>query len=453
MMEDIRPLLATVADRAATYLETLGDRPVAPAKREVDALVAFDEPLPEQPSDPAETFALLDRVGSPATVASAGGRYFGFVVGASHPAGIAANWLATAWDQNAGGSVLSATAARLEEIALDWLVEILDLPQGTAGGFVTCATLANFSGVVAARNALLTRHGWDARARGLFGAPEINVVVGDDVHVSVLKALSMAGMGMERVTRVPVDSQGRMIPEQLPRLDDRTLVCLQAGDVSTGDCDPATPLCRAAKAAGAWVHVDGAFGMWLRAAPRHAHLVEGYELADSWALDAHKWLNVPYDSGLILCRDAAALRNAFEVNAAYLQFPDSRQPNHYTPEFSRRARGVEVWAVLRSLGKAGVAEVVERNCSQARRFAQGLAEAGYEILNEVVSNQVLVAFGDDARTDRIIEGIQRDGTCWAAGTTWQGRKVLRISVSSIHTTNDDVELSLAAMLRAASATS
>src|SRR5574341_188791 len=442
-------LLHRTAAYAAAYLDSLPDRPVFPSSDALAALDALGGPLPDQPADPAVVIDLLDRVGSPATVASAGGRYFGFVTGGSLPAALAANWLAGAWDQNVHLVIASPVGAYLEEVALRWLVDVLRLPGGAGGGFVTGATMANFSGLLAARHALLVRQGWDVEAQGLFGAPPVAVVVGDEVHASLLKALTLAGFGRERVTRVPVDVQGRMRPDSLPALDDRTLLCIQAGNVNSGAFDPAADLCQAAQQAGAWVHVDGAYGLWVRADPARAHLADGYDLADSWALDAHKWLNVPYDSGLAFCRDPRHMQAALSATAAYLMAGDQREPDHYTPELSRRARGVEIWAALRSLGRAGLADLIERTCRFAARFAEGLREAGFEVINEVVINQVVVAFGDDETTGRVIAAIQAEGTLWAGRTGWQGRTAMRISVSSWATTAADVEQSMEALIRVA----
>jgi glutamate/tyrosine decarboxylase-like PLP-dependent enzyme len=445
-----RTLLRDAADRAATYLEGLPSRSVAPSQDDVAALAHFDQSLPEHPRDAALVLSELDQYGSPGTGASAGGRYFGFVIGATLPAALAANMLATSWDQNSGLAVISPTAAKLESVALRWLLDALHLPPTSAAGFVTGATMANFTCLAAARHTLLQRKGWDAEAQGLFGAPPLNVVVGDEVHVTALKALAMLGLGRDRVTRVPVDEQGRMRADSMPPLDERTILCLQAGNVNTGATDPIAELIPRARATGAWVHVDGAFGLWAAAAPARATLVAGVENADSWAIDAHKWLNVPYDSGVAICRDKDALRGATAVSAAYLVQGEEREPSEYTPELSRRARGVDVWAAMSALGRSGIAEMIERNCRQATRFATGLRDAGYEILADVVLNQVLVSFGDEETTRRVITGIQTDGTCWCGGTVWQGRTAMRISVSSWATTDEDVELSLAAMLRVAS---
>jgi glutamate/tyrosine decarboxylase-like PLP-dependent enzyme len=392
---------------------------------------------------------MLHRYGSPATVASAGGRYFGFVIGGCLPAALAASWLVSAWDQNAGFRVQSPVGATLEEIALGWVRELLGLPAGCGGAVVTGATMANFCGLAAARHALLARSGWDAESDGLFGAPPITVVVGDEVHTSVLKALGLLGLGRKRVVRVPVDGQGRMRTDALPALDDRTILCLQAGNVNTGAFDPADAICAKARELGAWIHVDGAFGIWAAASPRFAHLARGFELADSWATDGHKWPNLGYDCGIAMVRDPGTLRAAMSVQAAYLMPGDGREPSLYTPELSRRARGVELWAGLRSLGRSGMAAIVERSCEHAQRFGEGLRNAGYRVLNDVVLNQVLVSFGSEEKTRHTIQTLQAEGTCWCSSTVWQGQTAMRISVSSWVTTAEDVEKSLQAMLRAA----
>ena len=444
-------VLHRAAALAAEYLAGLPTRSVAPTPAALARLHSLDRPFPDGPADPTAVLEELHAVGSPATMATAGGRFFGFVVGGSLPAALAASWLAAAWDQDAGLAVLAPGAAAFEEVALRWLLDALGLPPDCAGGFVTGATMANFTALAAARHAVLRRAGWDVEADGLFGAPPIGVVVGEEVHISVLKALGLLGLGRTRVTRVPTDPLGRIRADRLPPLDDRTIVCLQAGNVNTGACDPVRDICPVAHARGAWVHVDGAFGLWAAAAPARAHLVAGIAAADSWALDAHKWLNVPYDSGVALCRDGAALRAAMATQAAYLLQGTGREPDEYTPELSRRARGVEIWAALAALGRSGLADLVERCCRHAACFAAGLSAAGHEILNEVTLNQVLVRFGDDATTRRVIAALQADGTCWCGGTVWQGRTAMRISVSSWATTEQDVEHSLAAMIRIARA--
>jgi glutamate/tyrosine decarboxylase-like PLP-dependent enzyme len=393
--------------------------------------------MPEGPTAPEDVIGMLDEVGSPATMGIAGPRFFGFVIGGSLPAALGANWLATAWDQNAGLFAATPVSATLEEVSLRWLLDVLALPAGCGGAFVTGATMANFTALAAARHAVLGRVGWDAEARGLFGAPEIQVVVSQEAHPSVVK--------------VPVDGQGRMQAGALPELRQPGIVCVQVGNVNTGSCDPVEEIGRRAHESGAWVHVDGAFGLWAAASPRHAHLVAGAGEADSWATDAHKWLNVPYDSGLALVRDAEHLRGAMSLTAAYLPQGGHREPSQYVPELSRRARGVDTWAALKSLGRSGLGELIDRNCRCATRFADGLASAGFEILNDVVLNQVLVSFGSPEATERVIAGLQEDGTCWCGPTLWQGRVAMRISVSSWATTEADVDRSLAAMRRIAAA--
>jgi glutamate/tyrosine decarboxylase-like PLP-dependent enzyme len=443
-------LLRSAAERAIGYLEGLGERSVAPSPEAVAALGRLDEPLPARPGDPAETIELLDSVGSAAATASAGPRFFGFVVGGSLPVAVAASWLATAWDQNAWATTTAPAAARMEEVALRWLLELLGLPAGSAGAFVTGGTVANFVGLAAARQAVLARAGWDVEADGLVGAPPITIVIGEEAHPSVQKSLGLLGLGRERAVRAPVDSQGRMKAASLPRLSGPAIVCVQAGNVNTGAFDPIETICRQAHDEGAWVHVDGAFGLWANASPATAQLCRGIDRADSWATDAHKWLNVPYDSGLAFVRDARVLKAAMATSAAYLvRDEEQRQPSDYVPELSRRARGVEVWAALRSLGREGVAELVERCCRHARRFAEGLSRAGHAILNDVVLNQVLVSFGSAERTQHVVAAIQADGTCWCGPTVWQGQPAMRISVSSWATTDEDVERSLEAMLRLA----
>lgn len=444
-----RALFLDAASRGAAYLAGVRERSVAPSAAAVAQLSRLDGPLPVTGTDPEAVLALLDEVGSPGTVANAGGRYFGFVNGGALPVARAANVLASAWDQNGALRVMSPVAARLEEIALRWMLELLGLPASSSGGFVTGATMASFTCLASARHALLERAGWDADARGLFGGPELTVVVSEEVHVSVLKALALLGLGRDRVIRVPTDGQGRMRADRLPALDQRTIVCTQAGNVNTGSFDPFDAVCAAAERTGAWVHVDGAFGLWAAASPGHRDQVRGMSAADSWAADAHKWLNVPYDCGLAFVRHAEAHRQTMRLQAAYLVPDAGREPMSWTPEASRRARGVEVWAALRGLGQEGLVELIARTCRHARRLAEGLRDAGYDVLNEVRLNQVLVSFGSGEATRRITDGLQREGTCWCGATEWQGHTAMRISVSSWATTDDDVERALAAMIAVA----
>ena len=448
-MPDHTTLLQDAAARAVRYFAGLEARSVVPTVDAIAALKRFDIPMPAQPMSPEAVLAQLDETGSPATVTTAGPRYFGFVIGGALPATVAATWLASAWDQNACFAVMSPVSASIEEIVLRWLLDVFRLPATCAGGFVTDATMANFTCLAAARHAVFERQGWDVEARGLIGAPPVKIVAGDDVHVSILKALMLVGLGRDTIRRVPVDAQGRIRVDQLGALDDRTIVCVQVGNVNSGACDAVGDVCARAHEAGAWVHVDGAFGMWAASAPARAHLVAGVELADSWGIDAHKWLNTPYDSGIALCRHPAALRSAMSASAPYLMEGVSREPCQFVPEFSRRARGIELWAALASLGRSGLADLIERCCRHAARFAEGLHRAGYEVPNDVVLNQVLVHFGDDRRTRDVIARVQQDGTCWCGGTIWKGRAAMRISVSSWATTEEDVERSLEAILRIA----
>jgi glutamate/tyrosine decarboxylase-like PLP-dependent enzyme len=451
-------LLDDAARRARRYLDELGERSVAPTAAAIAGMQRLGGLLPEAGLAPAKVLALLDEAGSPATIASAGGRYFGFVTGGVLPAALAAGWLGSAWDQNAFSTMSSPVGAAIESVALDWIKDVLALPDDCAGAFVTGATMANFTSLAAARHAVLARAGWDAEADGLFGAPPVTVVVGEEVHATLFKIIGLLGLGRERVLRVPVDEQGRMVADAMPALAGPTIVCVQAGNVNSGAFDPIGEIC--ARVHGdsdgdgdsAWVHVDGAFGLWAAAAPARAASVAGADAADSWATDAHKWLNVSYDSGIALVRDAAALRAAMSMSAAYLPSGSSREPFHYTPESSRRARGIEIWAALLSLGRRGLADLVERNCAMASRMADALGDAGYEVLNDVVLNQVLVAFGDADTTNRVVTAVQDDGVCWCGPTVWKGRAAMRISVSSWATSDEDIETSIGAILKIAADT-
>ena len=445
-------LLRDAASRSIRYLDSLAERRVSPSEEAVARLSELMVGLPQRPTDPAEVLRQLDDIGSPATMAIAGPRFFGFVMGGALPATVAASWLATAWDQNAGLYKPTPGAAVFEQVALTWLIDVLRLPAGVAGSFVTGTTVAHITALSAARHVVLAKVGWNVEADGLFGAPPITVISGAETHPTLYKALGVVGLGRNRVVKVPVDAQGRMRAEALPRIQGPTIVCVQAGNVNTGAFDSIGDICDVAHEAGAFVHVDGAFGLWARASAEQAHLGAGIEKADSWATDAHKWLNVPYDSGIAFVRDGDALRAAMAITSEYLPTDTiNRNPSDYTPELSRRARGIEVWAALLALGRDGVEELVARHCRQARRFAEGLSAAGFEILNEVVLNQVLVAFGDAERTARVIAAIQAEGTCWAGITVWQGRTAMRISVISWATGDADVERSIDAIIRIAAA--
>jgi glutamate/tyrosine decarboxylase-like PLP-dependent enzyme len=444
-----KEVVRAAEERSRVYLRDLAYRSVYPNDSALARLAHFHEPFPESPSHPLDVIRVLDEFGSPATVATTSGRYFGFVIGGTLPAALAASRLVSTWDQNAVFRVMSPVVAEIEEVVLRWVCEILGVPESCEGGIVTCATAANFTALTAARQTLLGRSGWNVTEDGMFGAPPIEVVVGQEVHASVRKALSLAGFGRNRVTQVPTDGQGRMRADKLPKLKKNSLVCIQAGNVNTGSFDPAGEICRWAQESEAWVHVDGAFGLWAAASPKYRHLVSGFELADSWATDAHKWPNVGYDCGIVLVRDAAALRTAMTLSATYLQPGPHREPANHTPDSSRRARAVELWAALKSLGKQGLAELIERTCGHAKRFAAGLREAGYEVVNDVVINQVLVSFGSAEATQEVMRRVQEDGTCWCSGTVWQGKNAMRISVCSWATTKEDVEESLASILRIA----
>jgi glutamate/tyrosine decarboxylase-like PLP-dependent enzyme len=450
--DETRKLLVAAANRAADYLEGLRLRDVRPLHGSVERLMrVLDSPLPDDPSRPNDVLALLDDYGSPATMASAGGRYFGFVTGGALPVTVAAQYLATAWDQNCFSFVSSPAVSCIESTALRWVKEALSLPASAEGALVTGATMANFTCLAAARNATLQRHGWDVDRQGLFGAPALNVVLGEEAHATIYKVLSMLGLGRDRIVRVPTDDQGRMRAELLPPVAGPAILCIQAGNVNSGAFDPAGDVIEWARRYNAWVHVDGAFGLWALASPAHASLARGFLDADSWATDAHKWLNVPYDSGIAIVRDPQALGRAMSISGAYLPAAgEQRDAMNLTPDSSRRARAVEVWSALKSLGRSGLAELVSRNCSQARKIAAELKQAGVEVLNEVVLNQVVVSFGDDTRTRRVIASIQEAGRCWCGGTIWRGRAAMRISVSSWATTEEDVNLTVGAILDALS---
>ena len=447
-MVDLTELLVDAARRSGRYLEANTSDHAAPSPEAVSALRGFDPSLPTGPTDPAAVLAQLDELGSPATMRSTGGRYFGFVNGGTEPAGRAAAILAGTWDQNAAMSVMSPVAARLDEIAAAWIVELLGLPSSAVATFCGGASIANLTGVLAARDALLHQSGWSVDERGLAGSPPLRVVTSAEIHVSALKALRAAGIGTSQIEYVPTDDRGRLIADELPSLDERTLVVCQAGNVNTGHSDPFQPIVAAARATGAWVHVDGAFGLWSAADPSRADLVAGVDGADSWATDAHKWLNAPYDSGVCIVRDAEDLRRAMATDAAYLLTGDQRVPMHLGLQMSQRARGVESWAVIASLGREGIADAIDRTCLRCADLADRLAAAGVELLTPVVINQALAHFDDDVTTDAVIAEVQADGTCWAGGTTWQGRKAMRLSVSSTTTTPADIDIAATAILDA-----
>jgi glutamate/tyrosine decarboxylase-like PLP-dependent enzyme len=446
-------VLRAAADLAVDYADTIDRRDAAPTLEAVAALKTFEEPLPDDSTDPSSTLDLLARVGGPATMGTTGPNYFGFVNGATLPVALGAAFIASAWDQNAALPVMSPTAAKLYEVSRRWLIDLFGLASTTDIAYVTGATVANGSCLAAARDALLAEHGWDAPTRGLFGAPAIQVVVGAQAHSTLRKSLGVVGLGSERVISVATDDQGRMVATELPDLDPADgpiLICAQAGEVNTGAFDPFDAIADWATERDAWLHVDGAFGLWALADPSRDHLVAGLRRADSLATDAHKWLNVTYDCGIAFVQREGALRRTFASVAGYLPPEEGFEAMHHTPQSSQRARQIEVWAVLRTLGRNGVAELVERACDCAEVISQCLVEVeGFEILNDVCLNQVLIRYRDGDTTARLIESIQRDGRVWCGQTQWRGETAMRISVSSWKTSIDDARRAAAMIVECA----
>jgi len=458
-MGDEGTLLARALELSRSFRESLPHRPVGAPAALADLRAALDGPLGRAGEDPLRVLEALAAASEPGLVASAGPRYFGFVVGGGLPVALAADWLVSAWDQDAGLYVLGPAAAVTEDVAGAWILDLLGLPPSSSVGFVTGGQMANFTGLAAGRHAVLAAAGWDVEEDGLTGAPPVTVLIGEGAHVTILSSLRMLGLGGRRAVRVAADDQGRMradaLRAALREAGGPVIVCAQAGNVNSGAFDPLDEIIDAAREKRAWVHVDGAFGLWAAASPATRHLIQGVEKADSWATDAHKWLNVPYDSGLAIVRDPAAHRAPLTLQAAYLQrgAAAERNPADWVPESSRRARGVPVYAALRSLGRQGVADLVDRCCRLARRAAERLAaRPGVSVLNEVVLNQVLVRFGGerdgDALTRAVIARVQQEGTCWLGGTRWQGREAMRVSVSNWSTTEKDVDRSVDAVLAA-----
>lgn len=443
-----REIFEQVKSYAFSYMESVYGRGVFPTDDAIKALSAFDEPFPTAPSNPAETLRMLHEHGSPATTAQIGGRYFGFVNGSFVPTALAAKWLSDVWDQNAALYVMSPVISQLETVCEKWLIELFDLPNGTVAGFVGGTSTATLCGLAAGRNELLKRQGWDVNSDGLFGAPNLRVVLGEQAHATVFKALALLGLGRARVEIVPTDNQGRMITDKMPELDSNCLVIVQAGNVNTGAFDPFDEICDRAQRVNAWVHIDGAFGLWAAGSRNKKLLTRGIAKADSWSVDAHKTLNAPYDCGIILCKNREALVAAMQATGSYIHYSDKRDGMYYTPEMSRRARVVELWATLKSLGREGVDELVDRLCNHARRFAESLNAKEFRILNDVVFNQVLVACDTPERTKATLENIQKSGECWCGGTVWNGEPVIRISVCSWATTLADIERSVSAFVTA-----
>lgn len=460
--DSLRSSLDVAYQQALAFLEGLPARSVASEKTYAELCELLDTPDCERPSDPASVIAELAAVADQGVVASAGGRYFGFVIGGSVPAAAAADWLTTIWDQNAMNATSSPFAAAVEAVAMKWLIELLHLPPHVSAGFVTGGQMANFTGLAAARHHVLSQVGWDVERRGLAGAPEVKVVVGGERHATIDRAVRYLGLGLDAIREVPVDRQGRMdagaLADLLDQIDGPTIVCAQAGNVNSGAFDPLDEICDVAARHNSWVHVDGAIGLWALASDEYRPLLRGYERADSWATDGHKLLNVPYDIGLIFCAHPDAHTASMRLrDLPYIARGTERSGSDWAPEMSRRARGVPIYAALRSLGCSGVADIVDRSCVLARRFADRLsAEEDIEVLNDVVFNQVLVRILDpggdhDSRTRAVVTKIQQDGTCWMGGTVWQGRAAIRISVANWSTTTEDVDRSVDAIVRAAKA--
>ena len=454
MYETIPSLLETTLQQTRNWFDTLSTRPVRASASSDQLRQSLGGALPEDGVPAEDVIRALGNAGATGTVASAGPRYFGFVVGGSLPAALAADWLVSTWDQNSGIFALSPLVSTVEQITGSWLRDLAGLPSTMSFGFVTGGHMANFTSLASARHSVLRKAGWDVEADGLNAAPPIEICVNEESHYTIFLALRLLGLGAARVFKIPADAQGRMRADRLASALRETsgpcIVCAQAGNVNTGAFDPLVEIADATKERGAWLHVDSAFGFWAAVSPQYAHLIRGIERADSVAADAHKWLNVPYDCGVTFCADEAAHRSAMSLAAAYIVATGTeRDPHEFVPEESRRARAVPVYAALRSLGRSGLAEMIERNCRQAHRFGAALRAAGFNVLNDVVLNQVLVSFGTPEQTRAVIAAIQQDGTCWCGGTVWQSHTAMRISVSNWSTTDKDVERSIDAIIRCA----
>ena len=442
-------LMERAKSHALSYLDGIADRNAFPSTEDLSALQAFDEPLPFDGSDASYVIDLLNHIGSPATTAQIGGRYYGFVNGGLLPVAHAAEWLVDTWNANSALYAMSPVSAILEQLCEQWITEMFGLPDGTALGLATGSSNAQICALAAARNELFNRAGYDVKRKGLRNAPPIRVIIGDGAHSCVSSALAVLGIGSDEIETVPVDCMGRMIPSAVPELDDRTLLILQAGNVNGGAFDPFDKLCEKANAAGAWVHIDGAFGLWAACSDKHRHLTEGFEKADSWNCDAHKTLNAGYDCGLVLCRHRKALTDALQASGAYLAYSENRDNMLYTTEMSRRARGVILWAVLKHLGRNGVASLIDHLCDSATYFAEELTNAGISLVNPPCFNQFMVKGQDDEDTLRMLRHIQESGVCWCGGSQWEGHPVIRVSVSSHATTKKDIDRSVQAFILAA----
>lgn len=458
--EELRAVLNDVTDRAVAFRESRADALHRPAQTYAEARAAFDAPAPQKGASIGEVIRELAALAEPGLANMVGPRFFGWVIGATEPAGMAADWLTSAWGQNTGNAHATPASSACEEVSGRWLLELLDLPRESSVGFVTGATIANFTCLAAARGEVLRRVGWDVEADGLFGAPPVHVVLGEEAHSTVFSGLRYLGLGAKRVVSVPVNEQGVMrrgaFARAIEKLDGPIIAIAQAGHINSGAFDPFEEIAEAAHAKAAWLHVDGAFGLWARACPDRAHLARGLELADSWGVDGHKWLQTPHDSGYAIVRNAEAHRRAMLIAASYLPAGEERHPADYAPELSRRARGFATWAMIKALGREGIAALVSRHCELARRMAERLkAEADVEIMNDVVLNQVAVRLGAnmdparaDALTERTIARIQREGVCFVGGAHWRGRQIVRVSVISAGTTEADIDASAEAILSA-----
>lgn len=437
-------LYQQVFNYATDFLKQANDLPIQVNAVDRANLKHLDFELPKQGLDATAVIDELNQWVTPATMKMGSPRFFGFVIGGAYPVSVASNWLGTAWDQNTGLEKTTPAVAQLEQVSARWMLNMLGLPKDSATAFVTGATVANFTALAAARNQIFTAAGWDVEADGLIGAPDLHIIISEESHPTVYKSLAMLGLGRNRVIKVPTDDQGRMLVAQFPEIQDNTLIITQAGNINSGSFDPISEICDLAKPKNAWVHVDGAFGLWAMATEKYKHLGLGLDKADSWATDAHKWLNVPYDSGLAFVKNPHALKAAMAITASYLPSENAdRNPSDYTPELSRRARGIDVYAVLRHLGTSGVAELIERCCACAKRFAELLTEAGYEVMNDVVLNQVVLSFGSESQNLAVLDAIQKEGTCWIGQTFWQDRLVARISVCNWQTDFNAVDQSAA----------
>ena len=441
--------LALAHEMALDYINKVDDMRVYPDEKSLLGLQAFDEDLSDIPVKTSDILRQLSTYGSPATVAQSGGRYFGFVCGGILPSALSSKWITDAWDQNPAMYVLSPVASKIEDVTQKWLVKLLGLPEETVAGFVSGSSTATIIGLTTGRNILLKNMGYDVSGKGLSGSPEIRIVLSEGAHSTVYKALSIIGLGNENLIKVPVDEQGRMRADMMPKLDSRTLLILQAGNVNSGAYDDFTHLCTMAKEAGAYVHVDGAFGLWAAASDKFDHLTKGVDLADSWSVDGHKTLNAPYDNGIILCKHKEMLVNSMHMVGSYIVLSKERDGMFYTTEMSRRARAIDLWATLKGLGRQGVSELVWELHTKAVYFAKKLEEGGLEILNDVVFNQVLVRFDSDEKTEKLIKDIQDSGVCWLGGSKWEGKSGIRISVSSYKTTYKDIDMSASDILRLA----